>query len=279
MATATELEPLDIKVVYSASGRPARARRARPVSPGGRRNTAWVVLGIFNIAAAGALCWATWWPADRFIFETFVWKTPIPGVDLHAVAGIFGVHPDQAEGVRRDEVPTEEPAESPTFTGETARLIIGGSAYTWLTLATVAACALAMAGGAGLAAAGGAPWRRVGWILSAGAVMGLAWGAYDTWTEFGMEFPTETNRAGMAGLVILCLVVGLAAGRHPRGLSRFAAVMLVLSALVSVGGLLLGDACGAIEPEHSAIGFLAIVFVIHSVYGWILFPVASRLRN
>jgi len=278
MSTAPPLESLDIKVVYSATARPKGKGRRALSAPGGRREILLVIVGLMNLAAAGALCWATWWPADQFIFETLVWKTPIPGVNLNDVAGIFGVVPEPTTGTDPIAPPTE-PAETPRFTGDTARAVIGGSAYSWLTLAAAAACCLALAGGAAMAAAGGTPWRLAGWILTTAAVLGLAWGAYHTWAKFGMEFPTEATRAGMAGLVALFLFAGLAVGRRPRLLSRIAAVTLVLSAVASVAGLLLGSQCNAIEPEHAALGFLATVFVVHSAYGWVLWPLAKRLRT
>lgn len=164
------------------------------------------------------------------------------------------------------------------YTGETATKIIGISAYGWLTLSTIAFGFLAMAAGALLATAGGHRWRRIGLILSAGGLAGLCWFGYSTWVQYGEAYPTGHLRWGMGGLALLAVLVGMAIGRAPKGLNRVAAAMLLVSAIGSVVALYLGHLCDAIPAEQASLGFLAVVFVIHSFYGWLLLPVASRLR-
>lgn len=314
MSAASTNEPLEVKVIYSAAGRPRRAGKvvsATHLRRGGA--TRRTVLGTTNLIVAGVLCYSAWWPVDGFIYNTFSWKTPVPGLDVEAAAQMFGILPEPAsaesdsaanegphrEGASDDAVP-EEPApgklvtraapsdELPRmkvdleaqskFSGRTTRAIVATSAYSWLAFATMASGALALAGGAALGRGRDPLWPRIGLVLGVGLVLGLAWGVYDTLTEYGMQYPTARGRDGMVGIVLLCALIGFTIGRRTRGLMRIAAVTLILSAVNSVVALYLGGQCGAVEPEYTAGGFLALVFVVHSAYGWVLLPMATRVR-
>ena len=83
----------------------------------------------------------------------------------------------------------------------------------------------------------------------------------------------------MSALMLLAALAGSAIGRGARGLTRLAGVLLILSAVGSVAGLYLGSQCGAIRPGLSSLTFMGIVFVVHSAWGWILLPVAARIRR
>ncbi|MCH7996056.1 MAG: hypothetical protein IIB57_16645, partial [Planctomycetes bacterium] len=86
-------------------------------------------------------------------------------------------------------------------------------------------------------------------------------------------------RAGIAGLVLVSALIGLAIGTRVRGFSRMAAVMLLVSAIGSVVGLYLGNLAGAIESAQSSMLFLALVFFVHSFWGWVLLLAGSRVRT
>ena len=313
MSAASTNEPLEVKVIYSAASRRRRAGKVVPATrirrsgPGG-----WSLLGAVNLVIAGVLCYAAWWPIDGFIYSTFSWKTPVPGLDVERTAQMFGILPEPSaakpqpvpdevdpgdneakdaapeDSAPREAVTEEPPPEEPLtsdvdaaatskYSGPTARAIIGASAYSWLTLATIASCALALAGGTALGRGRESSWRRIGLIMAVALVLGLAWGAYDTLAEYGMQYPTGRARDGIVGIILLCALLGFAIARRARGLMRLAAVTLILSAVTSVVALVLAGQCAAVEPGYAASGFLALVFVIHSAYGWILLPVAARV--
>ena len=275
----TATAPLEVKVIFDASSR-GRRKPTRRVSrpPRISRSSPWIVLGVFNLLAAGGVYYATWWRADPFIYLTFMLKTPVD-MDLDQAAGIF-VPRNKAV---REPVPLPAaqqppaPAALPQWTGDTVRKVMGAVGYGWLTLATVAACALSLSGGASLSRIGGSPWRRAGLVLAATLTIAMAVAAFAVWTEYGRTYLPSHLRFGMGGLVLWTAAVGLAFGRAARGLARFAAVTLILSAVGTVVGLYLGSQCGAIPTEQSTPLYLALAFLVHSLYGWIQFPILSRM--
>ena len=97
------------------------------------------------------------------------------------------------------------------------------------------------------------------------------------WQDYGLKYRPDHFRFGMAGFVVTVAAIGITIGRGARMLTRLAAAMVILSAVASVVGLYLGAECGAIDPARSSMAFLALVFAIHSLWGWVLLPVSSRL--
>lgn len=272
--------PLEVKVIFDASSR-GRRRPTRIVSRPQRvsRPSLWVVLGLLNFLAAGGLYYATWWRVDPYIYLTLMLKTPVD-MDLDRAAGIFVPRPNEP----REQAPpvVEQPSPSsvaPSFTGGTAQLLIWGAAYGWLTLATLAACALSASAGAAIGRIGGSRGRRVGTLLALALTLVLAVAALVVWSQYGKQYLPSHLRMGMCGLVLVTALIGLAVGRAARGLARLAAITLILSAVGTVVGLFLGSRCGAIPPEHSGLLFLVLAFLIHSGYGWIQLPILSRLSR
>ena len=234
---------------------------------------------MFNLLAAGGLSYITWWRVDPFIYDVFTWKTPLPGVDAdQAAAQLF---PNLSASVERTPVPAgqAEPADAPKYAGKTATVIIGTTAYAWLTLAVIASCALALSAGTALGRAGGLVLRRVGVILAVGGVLALGWAAYEVFSEHGLQYAPRQLRIGMTALVLLAALVGLAIGRGTRGLARLAAITLILSAVGTAVGLHLGGQCDAVSPEQSALLFVFLAFILHSLYGWILLLATRRIRR
>jgi len=275
----TSAPPLDIKVVYQSS---ARKRRATSRVPQRRRPRAWAVLGLMNVVVAGLLCYGTWWRVDPFIYVTLLWKTPIPDLDLNTVAsGMFGI--EQPSPAARPAEAPDAPLQSatasvaaPRFSDETARNIMGATCYGWLSLATLAAGWLALAGGAAVGRFLSVKGRIWGTILAAIALIALGLWVFSVWTKYGMRYTPTQLRMAMSLLVIPLLLIGIPAARFARGLSRASAVLLILSAAGSVAALFLGYLCGAIPAQRAAPLFLAVVFLLHSSYAWILLPFASR---
>ena len=267
--------PLEVKVIFDASsrGRRKRTHRVRS-SPRVNRSSPWIVLGFLNLLAAGGLYYATWWRVDPFIYLTLMLKTPVD-MDLDQAAGIF---------VPRNHEPREPAAQplpvsvaSSAWTGDTVRKVMGSAAYGWLTLATAAACALALSSGSAFGRIGGSPWRRAGIVLAATLTLVLAVAVFLVWNEYGRKYLPVHLRFGMGGLALWMASIGLALGRAARGLARLAAITLIFSALGTVVALYLGSQCGAIPPEQSTLLYLALAFLIHSIYGWGQLPILSRL--
>ncbi|UCE60609.1 MAG: hypothetical protein JSU63_02440 [Phycisphaerales bacterium] len=241
-----------------------------------------------NLIIATGLCYGIWWRVDQFMYLRLIYTARVMDEsDLDKVATqMFGIPPET-----RDTTPDASSSgavlpgesmktdEAPRIVGETAQQVIVVSAYGWLTLATIACCAVALCGGAALGRAGGRLARVIGVLFACGCLLILWWAAYGVWAEHGMAFRPTQLRVGMSALVLLTALVGLAIGRGVRGLTRLAGVLLILSALGSVAGLYLGAQCGALHPEQSSYVFMAIVFIAHSAWGWILLPVATRVRR
>ena len=270
--------PLEIKVVYDGRSRRGR-KRVHAVTGRKQRGPVWVLVGGLNLIAAAALCYIAWWPVDAFLGETIFWKTPVP-VDADAAAGML--FPALAKATNND--PPPEPDETlpewdAAFSGRTAGMVIVTSAYSWLTLATIASCTLALAGGAACGRRGGLGLRIIGLILALGAALFMVWKGYTIWAEvdFSMEFPTSKWRLGMAGLAVLLALISITAARGRRGLTRLAGITLIALAAGSVVGLYLGQQSGAVELKETLLSPLPLIFVLsQALWGLALLPIASR---
>lgn len=279
MSTAPPVEPIEIKTVYSASGRRRRSGGPRLSGPP-KRTTGLVLLGLVSLTAAAGLTYATWWRIDKHvIFMTFMLRTPViavggaNGIDLDAAAaGLFGIKmADQPAANASSSAPS-----APRYVDATARNIIIGSAYAWLTLATIACYSLSLSAGLSWGWIGGTGVRRTGLVLAVLVAVALVWAGVAEWSKYGRGYPPDHLRIGMSALALLSVLVGLALGRGTRRMGRIAAVTLILSAIGSVVGLYLWDCCGALDARHATPGFLLLVFAVHSALGWILLPLASR---
>ncbi len=273
----TTTTPLDIKVVFDATSR-RRSGGVRPSLPHSRHqgSRAWAVVALMNIVVASAMYYAIWWKADPEIYLRLTLKTPV-AMDLDMAAGIF---------VRQPKSTTPRVAPSPVvaetsseFSPATAQWLIPTTAYSWLTLATVATCVLALGAGAAAVRAGGPHWRTFGWIASLMLIVALAAGAFIVWREYGIAYKPRHLRLGMGGLVLLASALGLVVGRGARRACRFGAFLVVLAAAGTAVGLYLGNKTGAIEAQYATAGVLATAFAAHSAYGWLLLAVVWRIAR
>lgn len=277
----TTTRPLEIKVVYSASKR--HRRRGRLARVGGVAGPVFLVcLGALNLAAAAGMYYGTWWRVDKFLYFKFVTTVQLPGLDVDVAGGLLV--PASGATPRSTPAPTPEVAAdaNATFSGQTANVVLGVTAYSWLTLATITTCALALSSGRALGRAGGSLWRLAGIVLMLGLAAVLAWWGYGVGVEHGMQYKPSQLRIGMGGLTLLLFFVGLAGGRGVRRWTYAASILLILSAVASVIGLYLGSLSGAIAPGDLPMALLpslGLVFVIQSLWGWILLPLASRVSH
>lgn len=271
---------LDIKVVYSATGR--KSGRWARLSSRPPSRTRLVVLAVVNFLVASGLYYGTWWRVDRdYLYIKLLMTMPLVGVDAQATTSFLV--PQSPIGATGRERPAPPAAETkPTSRGlkpTTCQALIPGAAYGWLGLATAASCALALAAGTAVGRLLGSRARRAGRLLVLAALIGLSWAGYHMWSKYGSHYPPNQLRAGMGGLVVVFGLAGLAIGRGVRGWSLVAAVTLLFSAFGSVFGLYVGHLCDAVNPASWPVPFmagLAVIFAIHSFWGWILLPVAAR---
>ena len=275
----TTAEPLDINVIYSASSRGRRRRRAaRAIAPA--RSSFVVLLGLLNLAAAGGHYYWTCWDVDKFVYLRLTLGTQI--VVDPAFGSSFLAQDTKDSAKAPPSAPVEHTSSPrPFFADQTSRVVLWGTAYGWLTLAILATCALALSSGALFGSTCGLLWHRVGLILALVGLIGLGVAGYAIWHRFGVVYPPDYWRAFMVGPVVVCALLGLGTERGGYRFTRLAAIMLILCAVGSVVGLYLGSLCGAIRPHELAVPFLpflALIFIAHSLWGWVLLPLASRLR-
>ena len=249
------------------------------------------MLGLLNILIAGGLYYGTWWKADRFIYEVFVFRTPVPGMDIdllmqqlfpgYTAAKALADSRPESEGAEGSpaEYAGETATAAPRFVGQTATTVIGVTAYGWLTMSTISLCALALAGGTAIVRVGGAALQKIGLLLAVGSALVLIWQAYAVYTEYKLAYPPSALRYGMGALVFWFLPAGMAFNRAHIGITRLAAITLIVTGACTMLAIYLGRQCGVIEQEWSGPIVLLLAFVAHSFYGWLLLPVSSRLSR
>lgn len=268
--------PPEIQVIYSASssGRKGRVRvvRSRPVGA-----TGLFLLGILNLAAAGGLYYWTWWVQDSEIYMTLMLNTPLSGVDANVSSGLATRGRTAPKSALVQEAKSVE--EASKFQGVTATKVMGITAYSWLTLATIASCVLALSSGASFGRVGGSTWRWVGGLAALGVFGALGFAGYRVWAEYGGTYPVRYMRMGMGGLVLATLLLGMGLVSRVRRWTSIAGMTLILSAVGSVAALYLGQMCGAVEAAQTTPQFLGTVFGIQSAWGWVLIPISWRMSR
>jgi hypothetical protein len=271
--------PLDVKVVYSAAKRRRASGKPRPAGAPSR-SSRLILLAVLNLVVAGALYYGIWWRVDKFIYLRLMMHTPLLGVDIDATSGFLV--PNPAGAPESPPAATDEVGPLPTsgFAPETTQVVMVATSYGWLTLATFATCVLAFSAGTLFGWRGGQAWRRAGLVLAGIALLVLIGAAFASWSKYGAEYPPAHLRAGMGGLGLIITLIGVAVGRGRRGWLRGAAGATILAGVGTALAVYLGTLCDAIKPDElpvSLIPFLFVVFAVHSLWGWILLPIASRI--
>lgn len=275
--------PFEIKVVYDASRRKRGGAVVRTARAGrvGTANT-WMIVGaVLNFAVAGGMYYATWWKIDPFIYITLLKKTPFP-VTREFAANPLGLRsltaPAEAlEPIAAEEIDSE-PASPWRWSAKFARISIGGTAYFWLTLATIGACAVAMAGGAWLGLAEGRWARVLGAVGGVALLVGIAYMGYRVWTEYKAMFEPNQLRIGIGLLTLLAALLGLAVATRARGITKMAGGIVLVAAVVTAAGMWLWTQNGALETKYAGWGVLAAAFAIHAVWGAVLLVSVKRIR-
>lgn len=268
---------LDVKVVYSASSRGGRRRKRVHATP--TRSSRLLLLGLINLIAAGSLCYGVWWWQDSYLRVKLLLYTQMPGADPDAVSRFFDEKAPAgtaAQGVVRRIPPTSGgsvPWKRALKAGFFPATVIG-----WEILATAAACALALSGGTLVSRGGSGTWRRGGIWLALLGLAGAGYALYALWGRYGRVNPIVI-RTTVTGFVVVTALIGLIWRNRERGLAYLAAILLILSAAGTAGGLHVAARYHAVPPEQATPQFLAIAFGVHSVWGWVLLMAASRIAR
>lgn len=267
--------PLEIKVLYDASSR----GRRKPVRLGRTttRRVPGLWLGVVNLIVAATLYYGTWWQVDPFLYMTILMKTPIMvDVDMDQVgAQMFGIKPETPKPTASKNIETV-PFQ---FSGKTAQILIPATSYAWLAWSTLAACLLATSAGGLISRAKNIYSKKIGVMaVVAAALILIAYVGY-VWSNFGLQYRPDHLRFCIAGIVILGANTGILLIRRVAGLTRYASYSLILSAVFSAAGLTIGYYCDAIDDKYATIPFVAMVFGIHSIWGWILLVISIKSRS
>lgn len=253
---------LEVKVIYdaSSSGRKLGATVVRT----GVSTKRWLIVGLINVVVAGVLYYGVWWRADReIVYPALILHTSLP-------LGSFGIQysADGSKLVATKPTP-------PKIDAHTIKL--WSAAYGWRTLMPIAFCMLALSGGTLFGRYFGPAGRRIGFILFAAALLGLAIAVYITLNRDGMQYKVSAFRWFLGELAGTVLLLGVSIGRGVRGLAKAAALLLLLAAAGCAVGMYMFRDLGVLNPEQATTTMLALVFIGVSLWGWILWPVASRL--
>lgn len=282
MSTSTTPE---IKVIYSASGRTSRAVRPRTSTGFG---TFAPAVGFAGLIVAVVMFYATWWPINTYVGTTVILKAPmqLSPANADALSRTFSGGARRPAGRANRSAPRariEEPAEPAApvvkYQGLAARNVIVGTALSWQALASTAFCVLALAAGAAWSTGLAARLKSVACILSGlTAIVLLVMGTF-VWLKYGGGFPVAAARAVIAGLILLALLLGIGFGRGGRRANFVAGVLIILAAAGSAAGLHLWTQAGALAGTQASLGFMALVFCVHSAFGWLLLPLSRRLPH
>ncbi len=277
--------PFEIKVVYDATRRKGRGAVVR--TSHGRAARASGLLfaagAILHLAVAGSMYYVTWQVADPFLTRTMLTKTPLT-VPAKFAANPFGIgrsmptDPDAAKGIAPEEAPSNETEPSQRWTGKTAQWLVPATAFGWLTLTAAASFAVALSAGTWLGLSTRGRLRILARIAALLLLVALGFAAWRLWVEYGFGFKVEHLRAGMAGVTLLFVLIGFTASGFVRGLTKFAAIAVILAAVGTAAGIWLWTQCGALDVQYAAWPKLAAAFGIHATWGLILLFSAGRIK-
>ena len=265
--------PLEVTVVYSRS---SRGRRGKYVSSGST-GANFVKIGLANLLVAGALYYGTWWTADPNIQVKILMHTEFAGVNSEDLVNqAIPERTDPAKPASR-RAPKAVAGKPQTVQGLTTKgKVYGASLFGWEALSTLSMAALALSSGVILRRSNAGGLRIFGALAATGIICAAALKIYALWTRYGGFVPDEL-RYGCGALVAAALLFGLLFAHKARRLTLIAGALLILSAGGTVWALHIAATSNAIDPKFATPVYLAAAFAIHSFWGWMLIPIATRL--
>ncbi len=272
------VSPVEVKVVYSASKRRRRPSVVR-IGPSSAGSTKLMVVGLISAALAVGMYYATWWMANPELNTMVFMHTPLAGLDFDGVSTLL------SKAIAPSDVAAASGPTSVSATEDVAAAQLRSAAHFvitivgWHAMNTASILILLLLSGGLIARTDAKRLRRaavtLGFIaLAIAAVAGL-W----LWLRYG-RFEPKQIRTDVGALVVCFFLLGLMLRRGGCKLGRLAAILLILSAAGSAYTLNVLVEFGAIKSKELPLALLpctAIVFVVHSLWGWTLLLFAPRL--
>ena len=272
------VSPVEVKVVYSASKRRRRPSVVR-IGPSPAGSTKLMVVGLVSAAMAVGMYYATWWEADPELRAMVFLHTPLVGLDFNGVATLMSqaIAPGQvAAATGQTSVGATEDVAAAQLV-KAAHFVI--TILGWEAITTVSILVLALLSGGLIARADAGRLRRVAVIVGLFALALVAIAGLWLWSRYG-RFEPKQLRTDVAAVVVCFGLLGLLFRRGGCKLGRLAAVLLILSAAGSAYALNVLVEFGAVRLQDLTLALLpctAVIFVVHSFWGWVLLLLAPRL--
>lgn len=305
----SESRPIEIKVIYRASGRrgadgaaapaprqsaksgatDARSESAKPKAQSKKivahRRTGIipaVLIGVLSLAVAGSYYYVAWWKIDPTITKDMFFRAPLPLSDSEIEsfgAALLGGTKAKAPVLSAEEQAAKDRAERERIeVAQRANIELGLTWYGWLTIVMVAVCAMSLVFGASVSVHAGAAGKAAGTIMTLVVAAALIAGGFIVWGQYREGFPVWASKLATGGLAVFFLCLGSLLGRHLRGACKLAAILVILSAVASGIGLWIGGRHDVIPADRAAPTVIALVFVVQSLFGWVLLLAAPRVR-
>ncbi len=267
-------------------------------------NTRLRWLGVLTFVAALGWLYITWVPMYKWVHQKMVIgelnlaatlsnqnAEAAQNGGLSILSGI--VNPDSAnvsprtnkpkKGSKTSEAIAKESQEK-TERQEKAKVaagVIAGLAVTWLGSASFVGMWLAMSSAAAVCS-GLSSIRKFGGLLivaSLLAIIGLAWYVWQEYEWYETIIPGWV-KPSMLGLAIVCAAsIGTLLNRRGLWLYRTGGVLVILSALVSIGTILAAIKWGQMPADQIENTLYIKVFAVQSAYGWIILLSAIGLKK
>lgn len=270
--------PVEVKVVYSVSQRRRRSSVVR-IGPSPAGSTKLMVVGLLSAAMAVGMYYAAWWKADPELRAMVLMHTPLVGLDFDGVSTLMSkaIAPeDSAVATGLTSVGASEDVAAAQLV-QAARFVI--TILAWEAITTVSILLLALLSGGLIARAGPGGLRRAAVFIGLIALALVAAAGLWLWSHYG-RFEPKQLRTDVAALVLCFGLLGLMLRRGGCKLGRLAAVLLILSAAGSAYTLNVLVEFGAVKLQDLPLALLpctAVVFIVHSLWGWFLLLLAPRL--
>lgn len=235
-------------------------------------------MGFICAAVAGGLYYGIWWRVDPELQVMVFMHTPLAGLDLQGVGELMAqAMSSPSTDAAKGSVPlgtTEEVASAQMR--QAAHFV--GTVLGWELLAALSVCTLAMFAGGVIGRVDAARLRRVAMFsASIALVIGIC-AAVILWFYYG-GFEPKQWRTDIGILIVGAALVGLIMRRGGRKLGGAAASLLIVSGACSSYLLYVLVQFGAIETSALPAGkwvCMMVVFLAHSLFGWILLAWAWR---
>ncbi|MCH7813953.1 MAG: hypothetical protein IID40_08025 [Planctomycetes bacterium] len=282
---ATTIRQLDIRRIYTS-----RSAGFAPAVTEAKSGARFSVLGVLTLLLAGSWIYLAWWPADRLLGRNLIQAGLVHFPMVGGLGALLGLapadlaNPAPPEGteamVLPDEMgpPSDDAArQASQAQGVRAMKVLTAIMESWLALATLTGCWLAMCAGAAINSAPIAAAEKQRPILMGAVLIGLAavWLGYRLWQAHRIIALGDSNAAAtgtgteIAFVTLVLIAVWLSvAALTPRGVGAVAAVLTLL--LIGGGALIwikLETLYPSVAPRLAAVLGTAIAVLVGALAG------------